>query len=128
MRKIASILVVLLMLTGCASVYRQYKGPQLSDDKIAVLEHPDALHSYFIIEDVDGKWRGLGMIERYELLPGEHSITCSLHNPLKTSKKVTVYFKAGKGKQYVAEALTNGKRWTVQIRNKESNKIVSYYK
>lgn len=128
MRKAFSILIMFVLISGCASVYKQYEGPQLSDDKIAVLEHPDPLHSVFVLEDVDGTWRGTGLIERYELLPGEHSITCSLRNPLQTSKKVTVYFKAVAGKKYVAKALADDKRWTVEIKDKATGEIVSYYK
>ena len=128
MIKAFTILIMFALISGCASVYKQYEGVQLSDDKIAILEHPDPMNSYFILEDVDGAWRGTGLIERYELLPGEHSITCSLHNPLRTSKKVTVYFKAVAGKKYVAEALTDYKRWTVEIKDKATGEVVSYYK
>ena len=37
---------MLLGLSACASVYKQYDGPQLAEDEIAILEHPNALRSY----------------------------------------------------------------------------------
>jgi hypothetical protein len=121
--------LILFLVSGCATqVNRQYEGPVRSEAEIAVLEHPDPLHSFFILERVDGKWRGAGLFDRYELLPGEHSITCSLHSPMRSSKYITVYFKAEAGKKYVAEAINGGSWWSMQIRDKITNQAVSYSK
>ena len=70
------------------------------------------------------------MIERYELLPGEHSITCSIHSPLLTSRKVRVFFRAEAGKRHVAQAVEfkEENKWNVVILEKESGEIVSYYR
>jgi len=123
------IFVCILFLNGCVTTYRQYSGAVLPEDKIGILEHaPIGSNTGMIIEDVDGKWRGAGLIKRYELLPGEHSITCTLRNPLMTSKKVTVYFKVQAGKRYIAQDVHKGGKWGIVILDKSNGKIVSYYK
>ena len=128
-RYISVILFCVFLLNGCATTYRQYSGPELPEDKIGILEHsPIGSNTGMIIEDVDGKWRGAGLIERYELLPGEHSITCTLRNPLMTSKKVTTYFKVEAGKRYIAQDVHKGDKWGVVVLEKNSGQIVSYYK
>lgn len=128
MRKIL-LCFVLILVSGCAAtVNRQYNGPPRNQSEIAVLEHPDPLHSFFIIEKIDGKWRGTGLFDRYELLPGEHSITCSLHDPTKRSRNITIYFRAEAGNRYVALARSDGKHWAMYIIDAHNRQVVSYFR
>ena len=128
MKKVLFFILTVIIFSGCSTIYRGYEGMPLSADKIAILEHPNAMHSPFILEDVDGKWRGMGVIERYELLPGEHSITCTLHNPFLTSAKITIFFKAEANKTYIAHAKVGNSRWAMLIIEKATQKVVSYTK
>ena len=128
MKKVLFFVLALFVFTGCSTIYRGYEGMPLSEDQIAVLEHPNALHSEFILEDVDDSFRGLGLIERYELLPGEHSISCTFHHPLVEGGKITIYFKAEAHKTYVAKAAVTKRKWGMYIIDKETQKVVSYSK
>ena len=128
MKKILLLIVAIILFSGCARIYRGYEGLPLNESEIAVLEHPNPMHSKFILEDIDGSFRGFGLIERYELLPGEHSISCTYHHPIFTSGKITIYFKAEANKVYVAQAGDKNRKWMMRIIEKDTQKVVSYTK
>lgn len=72
------ITILLIVLTGCFSVYKQ-RGVDSSDPtKMAVIETaPCKGHDCLLIKMVDGKWRGVGWITRYELKPGIRTLRLS---------------------------------------------------
>lgn len=101
-----TILVLLLaaMVSGC-SVYRGYDGPRRSEHTIAILDVGSAFANDANIHLVDGKSRGFGLINTYELLPGERELTVGLATPGYDGEIVVTYFEAEAGKQYTIEAV-----------------------
>jgi hypothetical protein len=114
------------ILIGCASVYTQNSGG-LPIDAIAVLEHNwSESGGGLIVQRVDDKWRGLGAIQRYELLPGEHTLTVAYFDgAFMGTGKLLVKFNAESGKTYSLKELSEGLRWSAAVVDKESGAIVS---
>ena len=72
---------IILLLSACATK-RFYEGPELPDEKIAILKAYGLKRDYvlgandFTITSIDGQsvdWKGY--TARFELLPGNHKIT-----------------------------------------------------
>jgi hypothetical protein len=107
---------------------------------MAFLEHHDPVHSHFIIQDVDGKYRGLGIFEEYILTPGSHTIRLSgaiaidtgpiVEHSLVAKHFVDVSFNAESGKRYVIDVSFDiaRKTWGSFIVDKETGNIVSTMK
>jgi hypothetical protein len=67
MAKVAVLLAAILLITGCTTTKKLYKGPNLPENQLAVLYRADDLH----LKRVDNrKVKGYG---KYLLLPGEHT-------------------------------------------------------
>lgn len=63
------VLFPILAGTGCTAA-RQYDGPARpsSDVSILIRQQGGWIHT------IDGKWRGIGNLKRYEFLPGTHTL------------------------------------------------------
>jgi hypothetical protein len=114
------------LILGCATVYRQGTDV-LPSDTIAVLEHKESTSGPgLIIEQVDGKWRGIGRFERYELMPGEHTLTVAYFDGfLMGTSKLLVTFAAVSGKTYTLKGSSEGLKWSAAVVEKESGVVVS---
>jgi hypothetical protein len=123
-------LILSVAISACASVYRSPGSESLSPSEIAVIDHKNPLGSDTVIEDIDGKWRGVGIIKRYELSPGEHSITVAVNKYGYTGGKITGWFQAQAGRVYVIDAIldTTAMRWGISITDKELGRRVDYRK
>jgi len=69
--KAVSIFTLCLILTsaGCSST-KQYDGPEKPSSSVSILIR----HEGGWIHTIDGKWRGIGDLKRYDFLPGEHTL------------------------------------------------------
>jgi hypothetical protein len=125
MRKLLLYMLPFILL-GCATVYKQGTDG-LPPDTIAVLEHQKATSGPgLIIEQVDGKWRGIGRFERYELAAGEHTLTVAYFDGfLMGTSKLLVTFTAVGGKTYTLKGSSEGWKWSAAVAEKESGTIVS---
>jgi hypothetical protein len=122
------------LLASCTTVYRGFDGPQV-DSNIAIVEVGSVWSNDANIVEVDGKFRGLGFIHRYELLPGERQLTVEFSNALYKAENIVTYFQAEAGKKYSIEAESViGKgvaygaagRWRVVIRDASTREEVNY--
>jgi hypothetical protein len=88
---------------------------------------------------VDGKSRGMGLIVRYQLLPGKRELTVDLNTSGFEGDLVATYFEVVAGSGYTIEAVMDmetakgifglnvftGGRWYVLIRHNETKEIVN---
>lgn len=95
---------------------------------IAVLEVKDKqLHKFFITE-VDGRFRGIGLIERYELTPGIRSIKAEVNPTYWGGNSITRTFNAQAGKEYffVINDDIENKKWGFSIIEKTTGEKVDF--
>jgi hypothetical protein len=80
------------------------------------------------IRFIDGKSRGFGIIERYELTPGNHSITAGLNLYGYHGNEITHSFTAKAGGTYSIKPLVSTKimRWGFRIIDKATGKPVEH--
>ncbi len=98
-----------VLIGGCATTYRQ-DGLQSSDPSdIAVVEVPPCKNAQcLMIQEVDGKWRGMGMIDRFELMPGRRTLKLVFMAPGVISKNgLLVEFDAMPGRVYTLSTNQN---------------------
>jgi hypothetical protein len=127
-------IILSLIISGCASVYRSPSSESLKPSEMAVIEDKDPVHSGIVIVYVDGKWRGFGIIESYELPPGEHSITVALNKHFYKSSleggTITRWFQARAGRVYIIGVDIDmvAMKWGIAIVDKELGQRVDYGK
>lgn len=92
----------LLLLSACASTYRAPDLPIGGDSAIAILE-PAIFDrgAKFFITKIDGKFRGVGWFNRFELVPGRREITAGLNPHDFKGSEITRFFTAEAGKKYL---------------------------
>jgi hypothetical protein len=124
--------VVLFMsfLAGCTSVYKQDGVSSLPSSKMAVIDVPPCkLFSQCIfIQEIDGKWRGVGSITRYELLPGVRTLKLVFVAPGKRGEDgIIVRFDAQPGKRYAIEGNVSDSNmtWRPEVVNAVTREVVS---
>ena len=123
-------IILSLMISGCATVYRSPGSELLKPSEMAVI-NKSSIHSDIVITTVNGKRRGpLDIIERCELSPGEHSITVALHKDGYTGGEITRWFQAQAGQEYVINAVidTVAMKWGIAIVDKNLGQRVDYEK
>jgi hypothetical protein len=78
-RFLLKIIIVIMALSGifsCTATTRMYSGPQLPRSEICILVCKEGL----AVDRIDGKNIYIQPLEkRFELLPGEHTITVKLY-------------------------------------------------
>ncbi len=118
-----------LLLSSC-STYRMPNLPEGGYANIAVLEVKDKENHKFFITEVDGRFRGIGLIERYELTPGIRSIKAEVNPTYWGGDSITRYFDAQAGKQYffVINDDIQNKKWGFSIIEKTTGKKVDFDK
>ena len=121
-------LVAGLLLTGCASVYRQ-TGVESAGASVAVIEaEPCEGMSCLTLQEIDGKFRGVGWFKRYELLPGKRVIKFIFNSPGVASQSgVLVEFEALAGHTYGIHSNANRKNmtWAPEVYDKSNGAVVS---
>lgn len=133
-----------IALVSCASggMYRDPASSGIPESELAILEHPNPTHSQIIITYVDGKYRGLGIIDRYLLSPGKHTIRASggiAKDPkpgekpgksLITGGYYDLEFNAESGKTYTIgiDFFQDEMKYYSYIKEKSTGKIVSTLK
>jgi hypothetical protein len=81
LRRLVLVCVASALLQACASTYRSPDLPTGGAAAIAVLEVEDfQLGAKFYISAVDGKPRGVGWFNRFELTPGRRAITVGVNS------------------------------------------------
>lgn len=88
-----------------------------------------------VINEINGKFRGVGIVDQFEFLPGSVSLVITYNpadkpNPGKVDLEcdtsfVPVSFKAEPGRQYKVEYELGKSQWEVWIMDETSNKAVS---
>ena len=136
MKNALVVILVTLLLFGCASVYRQPGLSTRNDAEIAVIENdPCPQIQCLIIHKIDGHRRGVGWFRRYELQPGTHTVEFSFFgygspvpgatNTASTSN-VLVEFTARAGTVYgMRPNVSNGTSWRPEVFEKATGQIVS---
>jgi hypothetical protein len=117
MKKIIPCLFLLSLLSGCASIYHDPKLAANSSLAPAILVHEHPLKSGVVLEQIDGKWRGIGVFAKYELSPGEHSLLLALNQAFWVGEKLIVRFPAKAGETYHLENSldTKMKYWSAWV-------------
>jgi hypothetical protein len=129
MKKIFYILFLTSLLSGCASTYRQNGLDATESSKIAVIESPPCeSFQCILIQEVDGKWRGIGWIQRYELIPGKRTLKISFNSPgVRSATALLVEFSAAAGHTYTVRTNQNYStmKWEPQIIDKNTKEVAS---
>ena len=117
-----------VIVAGCASVYTDSAASGLSDNEVAILSHPDPVHGGIVIEQIDGRWRGTGLINTYRLSPGKHSMGVRVNLPFYRSDKVVRWIDVKPGGRYSVEAATDveAERWGFWVVDSGTRKRVDY--
>ena len=127
--KVLLSLISLVFLVGCASTYRQAGVEQLNPSSMAVIEaEPCEKLKCLMLQEIDGKWRGVGWFKRYELNPGLRTIKFVYHAPYIRGKTgIVVEFLAEAGHTYGvrANADHNNMTWRPEVFDKATQEVVS---
>lgn len=121
------LVALVIFVCGCSSV-KTYDGPERPRSNIAILER----FSPAVINNIDGKFRGIGDLDTHEFLPGPHVLKVhfvkgdrsGLHY---SPDPVTLSFTAEAGASYklIAKADEEMKRWIAVITEENTGNIVS---
>lgn len=123
----ALVLALALTLSACASTYHSPDLPTGDNSKIAILEPKEfSPLATFFIDAIDGKSRGVGWFNRFELTPGRRSITAGANEYSLRSASITRYFTARAGIRYhfVVHVDHAAKRWGFSIVEVETGQRV----
>jgi hypothetical protein len=120
----------LLLLIGCASTYRQHGVTSSDPSKIAVIEdEPCKNMQCLVIQEIDGKWRGVGWIKRYELVPGTRTFKFVFvaGNRVHGQNAILVQFEAKAGRSYVIRHNANfaAMKWKPEVVDVATHEVVS---
>jgi hypothetical protein len=119
----------LLLLIGCASVYRQHGVISSDPSKIAVIEdEPCRNNQCLVIQEIDGKWRGVGWIKRYELVPGTRTLKFVFKaGGAHGQTAILVQFEAKAGRTYVTKHNANygEMKWKPEVVDVATQEVVS---
>lgn len=117
---------LVLLLSGCATSFTAPGAAQLPSEQLGILEHPDPVHGGIVIEQVDEKWRGTGLITSYRLTPGTHSLGVRVNLAFYSSARAQRWFDVKPGGRYLIQAATDraAERWGFWIIDKDSGQRV----
>lgn len=121
---------IVLLLSGCATVYKQSGVSSLPSSDIAVVDvDPCGIgDSCIFFQEIDGKWRGVGSITRYELVPGERVLKVVFVAPgFRGNDGILVKFNARPGGHYLVRGNVDESRrsWSPEIVDAQTHKVVS---
>lgn len=120
------LIIFLTLVAGCASVYRGYEGEPRNAKELAIVDVTGV--AGVNIFAVDGKDRGIGLINVYELLPGKHSLLVNYHSNGREGN-ITVWFDAVAGEKYTIQAKVNAIQtsWSALVINVRTQKTVNIW-
>jgi len=121
--KLITYTVFAFALTSCAATFVDKSLTSESANDVAILEHADPVHGGIVIEKIDGKWRGNGIINEYKLAPGAHTIGVLVNRAFYASGQVNRKFDVLAGHRYLIEGFTDEKnlKWGFRIIDKATN-------
>ncbi|WP_399697674.1 hypothetical protein [Xenophilus sp.] len=123
------ILSVAILVSACASVYKQDGITSSEKSKIAVIiVDPCKDKQCLTIQEVDGKWRGLGSFSRYELLPGTRRLQFIFSAPgVHGTRAIIVEFEAHAGSTYElkSNADLSAMKWRPEVVDAGTGAVVS---
>jgi len=126
----ASVVALLAIAVSACTSVRQYEGPVRSASEIAVLTKRKG--SGAVINDIDGKFRGIGDLDRHEFLPGSHTLLIHFMSAATGTMRYSpepqrLTFDAKPGGTYILITRTDpGERqWTAWIEDTSTNQVVS---
>jgi hypothetical protein len=130
--KISTILLLIISLSACASVYRSSDLKSIDNKKIVIIETKEkSLINNFFIYTIDEQRLGFGIFHRYELAPGVHSIRAICNVGRYCEKSLVKKFNGIAGRKYKIIYIekwmgpTQG-IWTFNIIDTDTNQDVSY--
>jgi|GEM_PF-7012601 len=125
---IVIILFSILLLSACSSKYRQPELGYLPRSEYAVINVESCDNDCPIIQEIDGKWRGVGMFKEYEIAPGTRTIKfIYVQGFIQAQTGIIVQLEAKKGEVYGirANADHSSMTWKPEIYNKSTGQLVS---
>jgi len=148
----AAALAAALALSGCATPYRHYEGPELPPEKVAALVSSQASATRGLLSDklgipsfgtaqvfvnqIDGKSKpGKFSYNEYtanqfeiHLLPGKHSLLVRIDIYKSVTSPIAIDFVAEAGHRYFvggrAESTTSGFRWYPVLVDETTNTLI----
>jgi len=115
-------------LSACSTTYRQAELGSLPRSEYAVIQADSCGNDCPIIQEIDGKWRGFGMIKEYEIASGTRAIKfIYVQGFVNAQTGIIVQLEANKGEIYGirANADRSSMTWMPEIYNKSTGQIVS---
>ena len=114
-----------LASTGCKTAYRD---PLLvAGAPSAVLIHKSPVMSGYAIDSIDEKPGPRGMVSRFEIAPGQHSVVVALNEGLYRAEKIRIDFEANAGETYSLNAdgkILGGTWWAWILEDSTGKKFV----
>lgn len=124
--RILALISSVVSICGCAGTYRS--PDVIEQEGFSVINVEPSLRQEPYIVRIDGKQRGVGSFNRYEVPPGVRAITASISTRWRANT-ITKCFLARAGESYVfvGEVKTNlfdtKGEWTFWIKDKEGNNV-----
>lgn len=103
-RFISAGVLAALLSAGCASTYRDKTLDAPGAPTAAVLIQKFGTVSDFILYKIDDHNRPAGFMKRFELVPGEHTLTVGLNEGLYSGSRMKIHFDAKPGETYELNA------------------------
>jgi hypothetical protein len=123
------LVVTVLIVSACATVYRKPGTESLPSSALGSLEVVHEGTWGVTIEEIDGQWRGMGKIQRYELPTGEHSIRAAVGNiNYSGGGKIIRWFTVEAGKQYTIKTTLDpaSMRWGLVVLDNSTGQRIDY--
>lgn len=128
MKKLGLCLSVILV-SGCATTYSQDGTELIEASKIAIIDTGSCEKEQCpIIQEVDGKWRGIGQFKNYKIMPGMRKLRLIFTARGATAQRAfLVEFNAEPGRTYIMRANANfgAMNWSPEVLDASSLKVVS---
>lgn len=121
--------LVPILLCGCANTYKQEGLGVVGVSEVSIIDTNSCKQQGCpIIQEVDGKWRGIGAFTRYELVPGIRKLRLIfMANGVTASRAVVVEFRASPGRTYTMRSNINYSTmtWNPEVLDVITQEVVS---
>ena len=119
----------LILLGGCATTYQQEGSELVELSEVSIIDtNACEQHGCPIIQEVDDKWRGIGKVNRYELIPGVRKLRLIfMANGVTASRAFVVKFRALPGRTYTMRSNVNYSTmtWNPEVLDAMTQEVVS---
>lgn len=126
--KVLLMVVIGLSLQACSTVYRQAGLDRAPRSEVAVIEVASCGDNCPVIQEIDGKWRGVGTFKEYEIKPGVRNVKfIYMDAGYSGSRGLIVSFDAKRGAVYGVRANADRSRmmWNPEIVDTSTGQVVS---